>query len=80
MIGLFFTNEQVKDYESAKQSDLQFFANYYKEMAKMVYSCRLLNLKESFFQLNIVMKIFKRLYRLPKKRLKRLNDKVKNVR
>ena len=34
MIGFFFTNEQVKDYESAKQSDLQFFANYYKEMAE----------------------------------------------
>lgn len=34
MIGFFFTNEQVKDYDSAKQSDLQFFANYYKEMAE----------------------------------------------
>jgi len=34
MIGFFFTNEQVRDYESAKQSDLQFFANYYKEMAE----------------------------------------------
>ena len=33
MIGFFFTNEAVKDYESAKQSDLQFFADYYKEMA-----------------------------------------------
>lgn len=33
MIGFFFTNEQVKDYESAKTSDLQFFAEYYKEMA-----------------------------------------------
>ena len=34
MIGFFFTNEQVKDYDSAKQSDLQFFADYYKEMAE----------------------------------------------
>mgnify|MGYP002553850073 FL=1 len=33
MIGFFFTNEQVKDYESAKTSDLQFFAEYYKQMA-----------------------------------------------
>ncbi len=34
MIGFFFTNEPVTDYESAKQSDLQFFAEYYKEMAE----------------------------------------------
>ncbi|WP_455661947.1 glutamate-1-semialdehyde 2,1-aminomutase [Pradoshia sp.] len=34
MIGFFFTNEQVKDYESAKTSDLQFFAEYYKQMAE----------------------------------------------
>ena len=34
MIGFFFTNEQVKDYESAKSSDLQFFAEYYKQMAE----------------------------------------------
>ena len=27
-------NEQVKDYESAKSSDLQFFAEYYKQMAE----------------------------------------------
>ncbi len=33
MIGFFFTNEPVKDYETAKQSDLQLFAEYYKEMA-----------------------------------------------
>lgn len=33
MIGFFFTNEQVKDYESAKTSDLKFFAEYYKQMA-----------------------------------------------
>ncbi|RDI44172.1 glutamate-1-semialdehyde 2,1-aminomutase [Falsibacillus pallidus] len=33
MIGIFFTNETVKDYETAKTSDLQLFADYYKEMA-----------------------------------------------
>ena len=33
MIGFFFTNEQVKDYETAKSSNLQFFAEYYKQMA-----------------------------------------------
>ena len=33
MIGFFFTNEKVTDYESAKSSDLQFFAEYYKQMA-----------------------------------------------
>ncbi|RFU71559.1 glutamate-1-semialdehyde-2,1-aminomutase [Peribacillus saganii] len=33
MIGLFFTNENVIDYETAKTSDLDFFGTYYREMA-----------------------------------------------
>ncbi|MDQ0216467.1 glutamate-1-semialdehyde 2,1-aminomutase [Oikeobacillus pervagus] len=33
MIGIFFTNEQVINYEKARTSDLQLFANYYREMA-----------------------------------------------
>ncbi|MTH52953.1 glutamate-1-semialdehyde 2,1-aminomutase [Bacillus mangrovi] len=33
MIGLFFTNEPVINYETAKKSDLEFFAGYYREMA-----------------------------------------------
>lgn len=33
MIGIFFTNEQVVNYETAKSSDLQLFAAYYREMA-----------------------------------------------
>lgn len=33
MIGLFFTNEDVYNFEKAKTSDLQLFAAYYKEMA-----------------------------------------------
>jgi len=33
MIGIFFTNEVVKDYESAKTSNLEFFGQYYREMA-----------------------------------------------
>jgi glutamate-1-semialdehyde 2,1-aminomutase len=33
MIGIFFTNEEVKSFESAKTSDLELFANYYREMA-----------------------------------------------
>ena len=33
MIGFFFTNEKVTDYETAKSSDLQLFAEYYKQMA-----------------------------------------------
>ena len=33
MIGFFFTDVQIKDYESAKTSNLQFFADYYKVMA-----------------------------------------------
>ena len=33
MIGFFFTDAQIKDYESAKTSNLQFFADYYKVMA-----------------------------------------------
>ncbi len=34
MIGLFFTNEDVTNYEKARTSDLTFFANYYREMAE----------------------------------------------
>ncbi len=33
MIGIFFTNEEVKNYEGAKSSDLEMFAEYYREMA-----------------------------------------------
>lgn len=33
MIGFFFTNEQVVDFETAKTSDLELFADYYKLMA-----------------------------------------------
>jgi len=34
MIGLFFTNEEVYNYETAKTSDLDLFATYYREMAQ----------------------------------------------
>ncbi|CAM3935634.1 glutamate-1-semialdehyde 2,1-aminomutase [Lederbergia lenta] len=33
MVGIFFTNEGVHNYENAKTSDLALFAAYYKEMA-----------------------------------------------
>lgn len=33
MIGIFFTNENVINYEAAKTSNLDFFASYYREMA-----------------------------------------------
>lgn len=33
MIGFFFTKDDVINYDTAKQSDLAFFAAYYKEMA-----------------------------------------------
>ncbi len=33
MIGFFFTNEDVINYDVARKSDLEFFAQYYKEMA-----------------------------------------------
>jgi glutamate-1-semialdehyde 2,1-aminomutase len=33
MIGFFFTNEEVINYEKAKTSNLDYFAAYYKEMA-----------------------------------------------
>ena len=33
MIGFFFTYEKVINYETAKASNLEFFANYYREMA-----------------------------------------------
>jgi len=32
MIGFFFTNEDVKDYESAKTSNLYYFASFYNSM------------------------------------------------
>ncbi|MGX6442946.1 glutamate-1-semialdehyde 2,1-aminomutase [Neobacillus sp. K501] len=34
MIGFFFTNEAVINYETAKTSNLEFFAAYYREMAE----------------------------------------------
>lgn len=34
MIGFFFTNEEVVDYETAKTSDLELFADYYRLMAE----------------------------------------------
>lgn len=33
MVGIFFTNEEVHNYDNAKTSDLELFAIYYKEMA-----------------------------------------------
>lgn len=33
MVGIFFTNEEVHNYDQAKTSDLALFAEYYKEMA-----------------------------------------------
>lgn len=33
MIGFFFTNENVINYETAKSSNLDYFASYYREMA-----------------------------------------------
>ncbi|EIJ79061.1 glutamate-1-semialdehyde aminotransferase [Bacillus methanolicus PB1] len=33
MIGFFFTNEEVINYEKAKTSNLDYFASFYKEMA-----------------------------------------------
>ncbi|QQK80948.1 glutamate-1-semialdehyde 2,1-aminomutase [Salicibibacter cibi] len=32
MLGFFFTNEQVKNFETAKTSDLELFAQYFQEM------------------------------------------------
>ncbi|BBP91256.1 hypothetical protein BsIDN1_48740 [Bacillus safensis] len=33
MIGFFFTNEEVINYDKAKTADLALFAEFYKEMA-----------------------------------------------
>ncbi|BCB05020.1 glutamate-1-semialdehyde 2,1-aminomutase [Bacillus sp. KH172YL63] len=33
MVGIFFTNEEVNNYDGAKSSDLEMFADYYREMA-----------------------------------------------
>jgi glutamate-1-semialdehyde 2,1-aminomutase len=32
MVGFFFTNEKVVDYETAKTSNLEYFSAYYREM------------------------------------------------
>ena len=34
MIGIFFTDEPVINYDAAKSSNLQFFAAYYREMVE----------------------------------------------
>ena len=34
MIGFFFTNEKVINFDTAKSSNLDFFASYYREMAE----------------------------------------------
>lgn len=34
MVGFFFTNENVTNYEQAKTSNLDYFATYYREMAE----------------------------------------------
>lgn len=34
MIGFFFTNEEVVDFETAKTSDTELFADYYRLMAE----------------------------------------------
>jgi glutamate-1-semialdehyde 2,1-aminomutase len=34
MIGIFFTDEQVINYDAAKSSNLEFFAAYYREMVE----------------------------------------------
>ncbi|WP_174729797.1 glutamate-1-semialdehyde 2,1-aminomutase [Mesobacillus harenae] len=33
MVGIFFTDEEVTNYEKAKTSDLEFFSSFYREMA-----------------------------------------------
>ena len=55
MIGFFFTNEQVINYETAKTSNLDYFAAYYREMANEGVFYLLLNSKECFYQLLIQM-------------------------
>ena len=60
MIGLFFTNEDVVNYDTAKTSDLEFFASYYREMANQGIYFRHLNLKGYSYPLHIVMKILKK--------------------
>ena len=57
MIGFFFTNENVINYETAKTSNLDFFAAYYREMADKVYFYRHHSLKDCSYQLHIVMRI-----------------------
>lgn len=63
MIGFFFTNEAVINYEKAKTSNLEFFAAYYREMANQEYSCLHLNMKDYSYQRSTLMRILKRRFK-----------------
>ena len=57
MIGFFFTNEDVINYDTAKTSNLDFFAAYYREMANNGVFLPPLNLKDYSFPLLIQTRI-----------------------
>ena len=46
MIGYFLNEGPVTNFEQVNKSDLKLFSEMYREMAKKVYSCHHLNLKD----------------------------------
>lgn len=66
MIGIFFTDEPVINYDAAKSSNLQFFAAYYREMVEQGVFYRHLNSKVYSYRQYIVMLILKRRLQRPK--------------
>lgn len=60
MIGFFFTNEDVVNYEKAKTSNLDFLQSIIVLWRMKAFTCRLPNLKECFCQQSIRMKILKK--------------------
>ncbi len=72
MIGIFFTNERVINYETAKTSDLDLFACYYQEMANEGIFLPPSQFEGMFCRLRIQMKILKRRLKQRDVRLQKL--------
>ena len=80
MIGFFFTNEKVSDYDKAKTSDFELFADYYRLMAEEGISFHHPNLKECSFQLHIRKSILQKQLKHSITCLQSLlNNSIKNI-
>ena len=78
MIGFFFTNEEVINYETAKTSNLDFFAAYYREMANQGVFLPPSQFEGCSYQLHIVMKILNKQLQQLKKLFQSYVDKQIN--